>query len=92
MTRTTSTGGTEHGQLDPATLDDLQAKARAAQFSTLSVFYPCPSCADAFQYDLFVQVDGLTYMVVAIDTVPPMPARLQELIWTLEGILARPLP
>jgi len=54
--------------------------------------YPCASCGDEYAYDVSAQIDGLTYMVDASSSAPPLPARLEALIEALQAIIARPLP
>ena len=92
LTRTTSQRGTEHGQLDPATLDDLVGKARAAQLPTLCLMYSCAGCGDAYSYDVSVQIDGVTHSVQASMLASPLPDRLQAVLEALQAIVMRPLP
>lgn len=92
LTRTTTQRGTEHGQLDPATLDDLVGKARAAQLPTLCAIYSCASCGDEYSYDVSVQIDGITHTVQASMLATPLPDPLQAIIEALQAIVMRPLP
>ena len=91
LTRTTQQRGTEQGQLDQATLDDLAGKARTAQFPTLCAIYPCTSCGDDYVYDVSAQIDETTYTVLASSFAPPLPARLETLIEALQALVTRPL-
>jgi hypothetical protein len=92
LTRTTSQRGTEHGQLDPATLDDLVGKARAAQLPTLCLMYSCAGCGDMYSYEVSVQIDGITHTVQASMLADPLPDRLKAIIEALQAIVMRPLP
>ncbi|TMQ19732.1 MAG: hypothetical protein E6J90_15775 [Deltaproteobacteria bacterium] len=88
--RHTMQHGTESGQIDPATLQDLVAKARAAQFPTLCAQYTCTGCDDDLIHSVSVQLNGIPYMVQASE-LASAPQRLEVLIQALQQILERPL-
>lgn len=88
--RCTYQRGMEQGQLDRTALDDVMAKARDAQFPTLSVTYPCSGCVDDFVYQVSVQFDGSVLSSRASELGNP-PDRLRALIDALQQIVDRPL-
>lgn len=92
VTRHTTKGGTERGQLDATTLDHLASTARAAQLPTLCTMYPCAGCGDDYVHDVSIRFDGSTYKVQASGLAQPLPDRLQAVITALQQIVGRPLP
>lgn len=90
LTRHTVQRGTEQGQLDQATLDNLVRTIRAAQFPTLCAMYPCAHCADEYVYHVSVQFNGNALTTAASEFAAP-PDRLQAVIDALQQIVDRPL-
>jgi len=86
MTRTMQDGSKRTGQLDAATLDDLDHKIDQAGFSTLDREYGCLGCADDLVHVISVHVDGSQYTVKADDSAN-YPDRLRPLIETLRALV-----
>jgi hypothetical protein len=90
-TRTSRTGGTQTVQLDATTFADLKQTIAAAQFPGLQPTYGCLSCADAYVYEVTVQVDGNTY-ATRTDGLEnaASPESLKTLLLTLDQIANPP--
>lgn len=89
--RHTPLRGDEQGMLDPAALQDLAARARAAEFPTLCLMYLAPAAGDDLVAQVSVHFDGAT-LTVRVSEFGDPPDRLQALLDALHQILDRPLP
>ena len=88
--RHTMLRGDEQGMLDPAALQDLIARARAAEFPSLCQLYPAPGAGDDLVTQVSVHLDATTLTVQVSEFADP-PDRLQALLDALQLILDRPL-
>jgi hypothetical protein len=90
VTRQTLQRGTERGQLDQGTLDEVIADARAAEIPTLCAMYRCAGCADDFVHEVMAQLDDVVLVVQVSDLGDP-PDRLHALIDLLQELVDRRL-
>ena len=90
VTRQTPQRGTERGQLDQATLDNVIADARAAEIPTLCATYRCAGCADDFVHEVTAQLDNAV-LVVQVSEFGDPPDRLNALLDLLQELLDRRL-
>lgn len=88
-TRHTDQQGTQTAMLDLATLDDLHQKIVDARFATLDPEYLC-DCADDYVYNVSVQVDGNSHIVMA-HSLASFPDPLRAVIDALQDIHQREL-
>lgn len=88
--RHTTLRGDEQGMLDPGALQDLVARARAAEFPTLCLVYAAPAVGDDLVAQLSVHFDSST-LTVRVSEFGDPPDRLQALLDALHQILDRPV-
>lgn len=88
--RHTTQRGDEQGLLDLAALQDLVARARAAEFPTLCLLYAAPGAGDDLVAQVSVRFDAVM-LTVRVSELGDPPARLQALLDAVHQILDRPL-
>jgi hypothetical protein len=90
FSRHTAQRGDEQGLLDPAALQDLVNRARAAEFPTLCLRYLAPGAGDDLVSQVSVHFDA-SMLTVRVSEFGDPPDRLQALLDAVQQVLVRPL-
>lgn len=90
FSRHTPQRGDEQGMLDPAALQDLVGRARAAEFPTLCQLYTAPGAGDDLVTQVAVHFDA-SMLTVRVSEFGDPPDRLQTLLDAVHQILDRPV-